>query len=80
VLPDEPQLITELARIRSKYRAGAAAAETPRAGDSHCDVAVAVALGVRELDWSARSGDDWKPREPDPANRQVTAGIMEKVF
>jgi hypothetical protein len=49
-LPDSPQLVAELARLRSKYRAGSATVEVPRVGDSHCDVAVALMAAVGELD------------------------------
>jgi hypothetical protein len=47
-LPDEPQLLAELARLRTRYRAGSATVEVPKVGDSHGDLAVAVALGVLE--------------------------------
>jgi hypothetical protein len=52
VLPRHPQLIAELARVRTKLPRGRGAAlvETPRVGDSHCDIANALALGVSEFD------------------------------
>lgn len=47
-LPDDPQLVTELCRLRTRFRAGSSTVEVPKVGDSHCDVALAVALGVLE--------------------------------
>jgi len=49
-LPNDPQLVAELSRLRTKYRAGPATVEIPRSGDSHCDVAVALMAAVIELD------------------------------
>jgi hypothetical protein len=48
--PDDPQLLTELSRIRTKYRSGGSAVEIPKTGDSHQDLAVAVAAGVAEME------------------------------
>ena len=49
-LPNDPQLVAELSRLRTKYRAGSATVEIPRSGDSHCDLAVALMAAVAELD------------------------------
>ncbi len=49
-IPNEPQLITEISRLRTKYRSGSATVEAPRVGDSHCDMATALALTVFEHD------------------------------
>ena len=49
-LPDDPQLITELSRLRTRYRAGSATVELPKVGDSHCDVAAALMAAVAEHD------------------------------
>lgn len=49
-LPNDPQLIVELGRLRTRYRAGSATVEIPKVGDSHCDVAVALMAAVGELD------------------------------
>jgi len=43
-------LLTELQRLRTRYRAGASTVEVPRVGDSHGDVALAVAAAVYEFD------------------------------
>ena len=45
-LPDDPVLIGELGRVRTKV--GRDEVETPRTGDSHCDLALAVAAVVLE--------------------------------
>jgi phage terminase large subunit-like protein len=45
-LPDDPVLLGELARVRTKP--GRDKIETPRTGDSHSDVALAVAAAVLE--------------------------------
>lgn len=57
-LPDDPQLIGELSRLRTKYRAGSAMVEFPRSGDSHCDVASALLAAVGEHDRHAPLSDD----------------------
>lgn len=49
VLPDNPSLIAELRRLRTKYSAGSAAVVNPRVGGSHGDMAQALALAVAEL-------------------------------
>ena len=49
-LPDDVQLVTELSRLRTKYRAGSATIEIPKVGDSHCDLAVALMAAVHEHD------------------------------
>ncbi len=49
-LYEERTLLAELRRLRTKYRAGSAAVENPRAGDSHGDIAQALALAVWKLD------------------------------
>lgn len=48
-LYDEPRLIAELKRLRTKFSAGSAAVVNPRVGGSHGDVAQALALAVYEL-------------------------------
>jgi len=49
-LPNDPQLVAELSRLRTRYRAGTATVEIPKSGDSHCDLAVALMAAVAELD------------------------------
>lgn len=47
----QPELLAELRRLRAQFKAGHASVVNPRAGDSHGDVAQALALGV----WAKRS-------------------------
>ena len=49
-IPDDEQLVAEMLRVRTRFRAGASVIELPRVGDSHCDVVTALAAGVRQLD------------------------------
>ena len=49
VLPDQPALIGELRRLRTKFTAGSAAVTNPRVGGGHGDMAQALALAVSEL-------------------------------
>jgi phage terminase large subunit-like protein len=56
-LPNEPQLVAELSRIRTNLRPGSSGIVIPKSGDSHCDIAVAVAAGVHEFDRYGVSGD-----------------------
>jgi phage terminase large subunit-like protein len=46
-LYDEPALMAELRRLRSKFTAGTAAVVNPRVGGSHGDMAQALALAVQ---------------------------------
>jgi hypothetical protein len=79
-LPDDPQLVTELCRLRTKYRAGAATVEVPRVGDSHCDLAVALAAAVHAFDRGGVRGQLPPRREPGWEARAVTEGIFERDF
>lgn len=52
-LYQEPQMLDELRRLRTRQAAGRAAVLNPRVGDSHGDMAQALALGVwGQRDWS----------------------------
>lgn len=48
--PPGVPLLAELQRLRARYRAGSSTVETPRVGDSHSDVALALAAAVFEHD------------------------------
>ena len=48
-LPREPQLLTELRALRVEYRSQGQTVELPRVNSSHCDRAVALAIGVYSL-------------------------------
>jgi phage terminase large subunit-like protein len=52
-LYDEPDLIAELRRLRSKFTAGSASVVNPRVGGSHGDMAQALAMAV--FDRASRS-------------------------
>ncbi len=43
---DDPRLVSDLRRLRTQRLAGKANVATPRSSGGHCDVAVALALGV----------------------------------
>jgi hypothetical protein len=45
-LPDHPELIQELRRLRSRYTAGSASVVNPRVGGSHGDMAQALAISL----------------------------------
>jgi hypothetical protein len=51
-IADDSQLVAELLRVQTRFRGGAATIDVGRAGDSHGDLAVALALAVAELDAS----------------------------
>jgi phage terminase large subunit-like protein len=57
-LYDEPQLLAELRRLRTKYAAGQASVVNPRSGGSHGDIAQALALAVYEHDRHGMRIDD----------------------
>jgi hypothetical protein len=48
-LPDHPELVAELRRLRTKFSAGSASILNPRVGGSHGDQAQALAMAVFEL-------------------------------
>ncbi len=49
LLPDHPDLVNELRRLRTRYSAGQSAVINPRVGGSHGDIAQALAMAVHEL-------------------------------
>jgi hypothetical protein len=58
-LYDDGVLVSELLRLRTQYRAGAAQVVTPRTANSHCDEAIALACAVYAHDKSAVSRIPW---------------------
>jgi hypothetical protein len=69
-LYEEPVLLGELRRLRTRYAAGRAAVEVPRSGDSHGDVAQALALAV----WASPRGAPGRlPMENDAGDLGVSA-------
>jgi hypothetical protein len=85
-LPDEPQLLIELARLRTKYRGGSAGIEIPKVGDSHCDIAVALMASVGELDQYGSGGDTtgWFTRQLERQRalgiEGISAGLRDAIF
>jgi hypothetical protein len=49
-LVQNEQLLAELRRVRTRFRAGSSIVEVPRIGDSHGDLAMALSLAVATLD------------------------------
>jgi hypothetical protein len=76
-LPNNVQLIAELCRLRTNYRAGSTTVEVPRVGDSHCDLAIALAAAVWHFDrYGAHSGGQvWKSKLQ--GERQISAGFAD---
>jgi phage terminase large subunit-like protein len=54
--PNDDQLLSELRRVRSRFKAGSSVVELGRSGDSHGDLASALASGVLELERHGSSG------------------------
>jgi len=73
-LPDDQQLIVELGRLRTKYRAGSATVEIPKIGDSHCDIAVALMAAVGELERGGVGGT------PLPVAGCIDNAAIDRVF
>jgi hypothetical protein len=66
-LYEQPELLAELRRLRTRYTAGAASVVNPRVGGSHGDMAQALALAVFE------HGSGGGPR---PASLHVASGPL----
>lgn len=88
-LYDEPQLLAELRRLRTRYAAGSAAVVNPRVGGSHGDMAQALALAVAEHDFAGiRTGDPLLPALGFGGSRRAPRrwydgpgdGLRERVF
>jgi hypothetical protein len=81
-LYEEPQLLAELRRVTTKYTAGQAAVRVARVGDSHGDMAQALALAVFEHDRSGMAlapAVPAEPRERDERDRSPLADL-DRVF
>jgi hypothetical protein len=78
-LYEEPTLLAELRRLRTKYTAGQAAVVNPRVGGSHGDMAQALALAVYEHDRHgiSRGSGRWRPSERQPAIARLD--VLERV-
>jgi hypothetical protein len=83
--PDDEQLRLELARVRTNFRAQTSRVELPRVGDSHCDLASALAAAAWQHDRFGGPGPSpefWQHVDELAAVRPpaATRGIMKKVF
>ena len=67
-LPREPQLLAELRALRVKYRSQGQTVELPRVNSSHCDRAVATAIGCFALEVKSRPATLHIPRGRIPGN------------
>jgi len=76
-LYDEPGLLGELRRLRTKYTAGSATVVNPRVGGSHGDMAQALALAVWQFAGTGAASEAM-PRAGGPP--MVTEGIWEMEF
>jgi hypothetical protein len=71
---DEPQLVAELRRLRTKFSAGSASIVNPRVGGSHGDRAQALALAVYEHRFGSSS--TWRPSREGV--RPITADLWAR--
>jgi phage terminase large subunit-like protein len=93
-LPQCEQLVSELCRLRTKLRAGQSQIEIPRSGGDHCDLAVALASAVHEIDSRGvtapfrtsgphHARDPLRRRRPTPLGRassDITYGSYTGTF
>jgi len=78
--PDGVPLIAELQRLRSRYKAGSSMVEVPRVGDSHGDVALALAAACWEHDrfgFSTGSASVSVPRGEIPNAARYESGLTD---
>jgi hypothetical protein len=84
-LPDDEQVRLELARVRTNFRAQTSRVELPRVGDSHCDLASALAAAAWQHDRFGGPGPSpefWRRYDELRAARPpaLSRGIIKKVF
>ena len=80
-LYEHPQLLAELRRLSTKFAAGQASVRNPRVGDSHGDLAQALALAVAEHDRAGMGGGMvWPGSSLEGVEPMLTAGLMGRVF
>jgi hypothetical protein len=60
------ELLSELGRVEAHYGTGGGTIRLPRTGNSHCDMAMAVAMAVAEFAGVSRGPDVWAKHEHDP--------------
>jgi hypothetical protein len=77
-LYEEPTLLAELRRLRTRYLAGRAAVVNPRSGDSHGDVAQALALAVwGQRRWRSDLGGGAGAGSVGPLDEAAAARILD---
>ena len=77
-LYEEPTLLAELRRLRTRYLAGRAAVKNPRSGDSHGDVAQALALAVwGQRRWRSDLGGGAGAGSVAPLDEAAAARILD---
>jgi phage terminase large subunit-like protein len=79
-LYEHSELLAEMRRLRSKYRAGAAMVENPRTGKSHGDMAQALALAVYEHDRHGLGGSTSTWRQNPDGPRGAAWGVIDVDF
>jgi hypothetical protein len=72
-LPDHPELIAELRRLRSRFTAGSASVVNPRVGGSHGDLAQALAIAVYARALEGGGG-------PPAAARTTSRGTVGELY
>ncbi len=76
---EQPDLLAELRRLRTKYTAGRSSVVNPRVGRSHGDIAQALALAVFEHDRHGLARSNPLPlTEPSESDRAISAGILDR--
>lgn len=80
-LYDQPGLVAELKRLRSRYTAGAASVVNPRVGGSHGDMAQALALAVYEHDrWGIARGSAFTQSSQRSEPAIVRLADLDKIM
>lgn len=75
ILPEHPELLAELRRLRVKHTAGSSSVISPRVGGSHGDMAQALALATYEHRYGSAGIDGW-PESNRNTRRPMTAGLL----
>jgi phage terminase large subunit-like protein len=77
-LPNDPQLLRELGRVRTKVRAGSSGVDLPVTSDGHCDLVVALALAVSRFEGGgSQSPEFWAHYDSLIAKRDWSPGLPD---
>jgi hypothetical protein len=79
-LPDNPALLTELRRLRTRFSAGQSSVVNPRVGGSHGDIAQALAMAVHALSGAKGPGAAYKEYMEAELKFGSAAAIPEGYF